>query len=261
MAQLEFDESLAANLEVLYRRRDVVRRRGLVHDALDAETGEKLVDVGCGPGFYVKELLERVGPSGSVVGIDTAPAMLAIAAKRAAGDTNVSFHQADATCLPVGDNEFDAALSVQALEYVPDVEAATAEIYRVLRPGGRVVIWDVDWSTVSWRSRDSDRMRRVLDAWDKHLSHPSLPQTLATQLRRGGFTNVELAGHAFATMENDPETYGGSLADLIVRYALDQGGADPADVKAWKTEQEQLAAAGEFYFACIQCCFRATKPE
>jgi len=72
MAQLEFDESLAANLEVLYRRRDVVRRRHLVHDALDAKTEERVVDVGCGPGFYVKELLERVGPSGSVVGIEAA---------------------------------------------------------------------------------------------------------------------------------------------------------------------------------------------
>lgn len=95
MAQLEFDESLAANLEVLYRRRGVVRRRHLVHDAVDAKTEENVVDVGCGPGFCVREILERVGPSGSVVGIDTAPAMLAIAAKRAAGHTNVSFQQAD----------------------------------------------------------------------------------------------------------------------------------------------------------------------
>ena len=60
MAQLEFDENLAESLEVLYRRRDVLRRRRLVHDALDAQPGERVLDVGCGPGFYVAELLERV---------------------------------------------------------------------------------------------------------------------------------------------------------------------------------------------------------
>ena len=261
MAQLEFDESLAKQLEVLYRRRDVLRRRRLVHDALDAQPGENVLDVGCGPGFYVTELLERVGPDGSVTGIDTAPAMLAVAAKRSEGHHNLTFHEADATALPVGDGAFDAALSVQVLEYVADVRTAVAEVHRALRPGGRVVIWDVDWATVSWRSADAGRMRRMLDAWDKHLTHPSLPQILAPTLRECGFEDVTMDGHAFATVEFDPETYGGALVDLIVRYAVELGGMDPDDAEEWHAEQVQLAAGGEFYFACIQCCFSARRPD
>ena len=260
MAQLEFDENLAKDLEILYRRRDVLRRRRLVHDALAAQPGEHVLDVGCGPGFYVTELLERVGPQGSVTGIDAASAMLVVAAKRAEGHDNMTFHQADATALPVADAAFDAALSVQVLEYVADIRAAIAEMHRALRPGGRVVVWDVDWATVSWRSADAHRMRRMLDAWDKHLTHPSLPQTLAPALREGGFEDIRMDGHAFASIEYDPETYGGALADLIVRYAVEQGGMDRDDADAWKVEQRQLAAAGEFYFACMQCCFSARKP-
>jgi arsenite methyltransferase len=260
MAQLEFDENLTKQLEVMYRRRDVMRRRRLVHKALAAQLGEDVVDVGCGPGFYVDELLERVGPDGSVAAIDSAPAMLAVAANRAQGHENVTFHQADATRLPLPDQAFDAALSVQVLEYVSEVDAAVSEIHRVLRPGGRIVIWDVDWETVSWHSRDSGRMRAVLDAWDKHLTHRSLPQTLGASLRRAGFQNIDVQAHAFATIHLDPDTYGGSLTDLITQYAVNPGGMDVDDVQAWRAEQQDLAASGEFYFSCTQCCFVAQKP-
>jgi arsenite methyltransferase len=65
MAQLEFDEGLGKQLEAMYRRRDVIRRR-LVMNALTAQPGEDVVDVGCGPGFYLTELAEQVGPQGSV---------------------------------------------------------------------------------------------------------------------------------------------------------------------------------------------------
>jgi hypothetical protein len=63
MSQLVFDEALAAQLETLYRTRDVLRRRRLVREALQAAPGNRVLDVGCGPGFYVAELLEQVGPT------------------------------------------------------------------------------------------------------------------------------------------------------------------------------------------------------
>src|SRR4030081_3233158 len=164
---------MASQLEVLYNRRDVVRRRHLVREAVAVQPGEHVLDVGCGPGFYVKQLLDQVGGGGSVTGVDVSRAMLAVAAKRVDGHDNVAFYEAEATQLPVPDHAFDAAVSVQVLEYVPDVAAALAEIHRVLRPGGRIVIWDVDWATVSWHTADRARMQRMLDAWDHHVAHPS----------------------------------------------------------------------------------------
>jgi arsenite methyltransferase len=261
MAQIDFDESLVDSMEILYRRRDVLRRRRLVHGALDAQHGERLLDVGCGPGFYVTELLERVGPAGWITGIDTAPAMLAVAVKRSEGHPNVTFRQAGATEVPAEDGEFDAVLSVQVLEYVPDVARALAEIHRVLRPGGRVVIWDVDWSTVSWRSDDADRMRQMLAIWDKHLAHPALPKVLADHLQEAGFGAVTVDGHAFASIEMTPETYGGALVDIVFDYAVKQRAVDPGYARAWRAEQRELDAAGKFYFACVQCCFNARKPD
>jgi ubiquinone/menaquinone biosynthesis C-methylase UbiE len=259
VARLEFDESMASQLEVLYNRRDVVRRRHLVREAVAVQPGEHVLDVGCGPGFYVKELLDQVGVGGSVTGVDVSRAMLAVAAKRVDGHDNVAFYEAEATKLPVPDHAFDAAVSVQVLEYVPDVAAALAEIHRVLRPGGRIVIWDVDWATVSWHTADRARMQRMLDAWDHHVAHPSLPRTLTPRLDEAGFADVTADGHAFVTNALDPETYGGSMMRTIYQYAVEHGGIDVADAQAWKAEQKQLAARGEFYCACTQVCFGARR--
>jgi ubiquinone/menaquinone biosynthesis C-methylase UbiE len=259
MSQLEFDESIASTLDALYRTRDVLRRRQLIRDALGAAPGERVMDVGCGPGFYVAELLEQVGSDGSVVGIDSSQPMLAIAAHRCHGHDNVAFHEADATSLPVENMSVDAAPSVQVLEYVADVPAALAEMYRALRPGGRLVVWDIDWATVSVRTADPARTERILRAWDGHLAHRSLPQTLTGQLRTAGFDDVELEGHTFATNKLDPETYGGFLVPFIAQFVVGRDGISKDEADAWEAEQRELAQRSEFFFACIQFCFTATR--
>jgi arsenite methyltransferase len=257
MSQLVFDEKIVEQLEVVYRSRDILRRRRVVYEALDARPGDRILDVGCGPGFYSRELLDQVGPEGSVTGVDQSPQMLAVARRRSEGFGNAAFEEGAATALPVESGRFDRALSVQVLEYVADVPRALAEMHRALRPGGRVVIWDVDWATLSWHSEDPERMARVLEAWDDHLAHPSLPRTLAPSLREAGFEDVRMDAHAFATTELSGETYGGATLPVIERYVRQQGSAD---VGAWADEQRALGERGEFYFACMQFCFSAVRP-
>jgi arsenite methyltransferase len=261
MAQLVFDESLVEQLEQLYRTRDVLRRRQLVQGALGAQPGERILDVGCGPGFYVAELLDQVGPQGTVVGIDGSAQMLAVAARRCEGRPNVSFQEGDATSLPVAGESFDAALCVQVLEYVAKPGVALAEMHRALKPGGRLVVWDVDWATVSWHSTDPARMARALRAWDEHLTDPSLPRTLTRHLRAAGFVDVGVEGHVFVTNELSPETYAGASLGLIEKYVAGAGRLGPDEAKAWADEQRALGARGEFYFACIQFCFTAKRGD
>ena len=259
MSQLVFDDRLAAQLETLYRTRDVLRRRRLVREALRAGPGDRVLDVGCGPGFYVDELAGQVGRTGSVTGVDASPQSLALARRRTEGHDNVTLHLADATALPGADGVFDAALSVQVLEYVTDVDAALAELHRALRPGGRLVIWDVDWSTVSWHSTDPARMARVLAAWDGHLADPHLPRTLAPRLRAAGFTGVAAQGHAFATAELTPDAYGAAIVPLVEQYVTGRDGITGDEAAAWSAELGELGRRGEFFFACVQFCFTASR--
>jgi ubiquinone/menaquinone biosynthesis C-methylase UbiE len=259
MSQFVFDEELLPTLEALYHTRDILRRRALVRDALQARPRERVLDLGCGPGFYVEELLEAVGREGAVVGVDSSPQMLAAAARRCDGHPNAAFHEGDATSLPADPASFDAVVCVQVLEYVPDTAGALAEIARVLRPGGRAVVWDVDWATLSVHSSDAELTDRVLRAWDGHLTHSSLPRTLAPLLRGAGFEDVRAEGHAFTTIDLSPETYGGANVALIERFVAGQGGIGVEEAKRWADDQRRLGERGEFYFACIQFCFTATR--
>jgi arsenite methyltransferase len=254
-----FDEATSRRLERMYSTRDMVHRRRLVREALAAVPGERILDVGCGPGFYVAELLEEVGDGGSIVGVDSSPDMLALGRRRCEGRPNVEFLEGDASAPPVDDAAFDGVVCVQVLEYVPDATGALAAMWRVLRPGGRIVVWDTDWATVSWHSSDPVRMERVLRAFDEHLAHPSLPRTLPARMRTAGFDDVRFTGHCSATAELSFETHGGALLPLIENFVPGHLGVTKEEAKAWAADQDDLAERGEFFFACTQFCFTATK--
>jgi arsenite methyltransferase len=258
MSEVVFDEALGKRLEALYATADIRRRRRLVREALAVAPGECILDIGCGPGFYVLELLDEVGPGGSVVGVDASPAMLALAQRRCQGRANVTFHQGTANSLPVKDAEFDAALCVQVLEYVPDATEALIEMHRALRPGGRLVVWDIDFATVTWHSSDPDRMDRVLMAFDEHLVHRSLPRTMPARLRAAGFGDVGFEGHTFATAELSPDFYGAAIISLIEDFVPGRQGVSAEETAAWAAEQRHLGESGEFFFSCTQFCFTAT---
>lgn len=250
---MRFDAATAAQLEAFYETRDVRRRRALVLEALAPEPEEHVVDIGCGPGFYAADLLAR---GTAVTAVDPAPAMREMTSRRAPETTVVD---GSATALPLGDASVDRALSVQVLEYVQDVAAALAEARRVLRPGGRLVAWDIDWTTLSLHALDAGRSRRVLDAWDTHLVHPALPRTLGSQMRGAGFADVQMNAHAFACDSLDPQNFGTNSAQLIAAFVggLD-GVAEEAD--AWLAELRALNRLGAFFYSVTQVCFVATAP-
>jgi arsenite methyltransferase len=255
MTRLTFDEDMGRQLEIVYGSKDVMRRRRLVREALAPVPGERILDAGCGPGFYVAELADVVGENGSVVGLDESADMLGLAAARNEGRANVSFAQGPVTAMPVQDESFDAAICVQVLEYVPDVEVALRELHRALRPGGRLVVWDVDWGTVSWHTADPERMARVLAAWDEHLADPLLPHRLAPLMRAGGFDDVRCEGHPFVTAEFTPDAYTAALLPVVKQYVKNGGLVDGDELDAWAAEQLELGERGEYYCACVQVCF------
>jgi arsenite methyltransferase len=260
MSQLQFDADAARRIEALYLIHDAVHRRELVRAALGAVPGERILDAGCGPGFYCLELSETVGASGSVVGVDSSLPMLQLARARCAGRDTIRLVEGEVTALPVESGTFDGAVCVQVLEYVSDVAAALAELHRALRPGGRAVVWDVDWATVSIHSPDTALTTRVLRAWDEHLAHPSLPRTLGAHLRSAGFEDVRMEAHAFAASGRDPGRYGAALVPIIATFVAGRQGMGEAEADAWGAEQRELMERDEFYFASTQFCFKATKP-
>jgi arsenite methyltransferase len=124
--------------------------------------GERVLDLGCGAGTDSLVAAQMVGSSGSVVGIDMTPAMLAKARRAAAelGVTNADFVEGEVESLPFRDDSFDVVISNGVIDLVPDKDAVYSEIYRVLAPGGRIQIADV-----TIQNPVSAEGRRNIDLW------------------------------------------------------------------------------------------------
>ena len=230
---LQFDDAAAKQVESTYMTPDVVEQRRATHALLALQPGERVLDIGSGPGFLADEMAEEVGPEGAVHGVDPSESMLAISRRR---ETRVEYAVGDALALPYEDGTFDAAVATQVYEYVPDMPAALAEVRRVLRAGGRLLILDTDWDAIVWHSSDRDRMMRVLEKWNDHLADPYLPRRLPRLLRDAGF---ELASTTIIPILNQGSgtaTLSHGVMPLIADFVSDQ---------EWK---EDLLAMGEDYF-------------
>jgi len=106
-------------------------------EAARLDRGARVVDVACGTGVLAVEAAKAVSPGGTVVGVDLNPGMLAVARRKAA---ELDWREASAEALPFDSAEFDAVLSQFGLMFFQDRHAAIREMWRVLRPGGRLVI-------------------------------------------------------------------------------------------------------------------------
>ena len=126
------------------------------------ETGEVVLDLGCGAGTDLLIAAQMIGPNGRAVGVDMTAAMLARAGVSAEqmGLANVVLFESLIEALPIPDESVDVVLSNGVIDLVVDKEAVFAEIDRVLRPGGRLQLADVVIHT-----EVSEDARKRIDLW------------------------------------------------------------------------------------------------
>lgn len=141
-----------------------VRRR--IADLAQAKPGDAVLDVGCGPGDLALVLAERVGPTGTVAGIDPSPEMIARARQKAQRrQIDADFRVEPVEALSFADRSFDAVVSSFAFHHLPgDLKPrALASIARVLKPGGLVCIVDFMPSANQRRTGMSTDMQALSD--------------------------------------------------------------------------------------------------
>jgi ubiquinone/menaquinone biosynthesis C-methylase UbiE len=194
---------------------------------------DRLIDVACGTGIVARVARERLGPEARIVGVDIAPAMLAVAQSV---DRTIDWRQGNATSLPVEPSErFTLLTCHQGLQFMPNKAAAVREMRRVLGPGGRLGI-------ATWLSLDDlPRMRELNAVVERHVgpivdSRHSLgdADALKRLLVDGGFADVQVGTIAHDVQFPD----GGLFARLNAMAAI---GMSEKGKTLSETERGQLA--------------------
>jgi len=163
-------------------------------DTIGVPTGARCVDLGCGGGHVAMELVHRVGPSGSVLGIDLDEELIALARADAAERSvaNVEFRAGAAEDL--AEHDFDVAYSRLLLCHLRAPEAVVALMTRAVRPGGVVIVEDADFSACFCDPPNDayDRWARwYMESMRRRGGDPELGRRLPSLLRDAGLHDVQ----------------------------------------------------------------------
>ncbi|WP_067650076.1 methyltransferase domain-containing protein [Nocardia harenae] len=189
--------------------------------------GDAVVDVGCGGGRAVGELVAR---GVAAIGVDLHPGMVEAAAERWPGG---EFRVGDATALPLADGSVTGYRADKVLHAVAEPGRAVAEARRVLAPNGRAVLLGQDWDTWVIESGDPARTRALIRARAERVAHPLVARRYRNLLLDNGFADVTAEVHTIVWTD-------GTCLPVL---------ADLAGEGAWLDEQIARARADRLFLA------------
>jgi SAM-dependent methyltransferase len=221
--------------------------------------GVEVLEIGCGNGASTALLLQHLKPT-RYVGIDPAAGLIERAQKTHRISAGVRFEVAHALATGQPDGAFDAVVAHTVFSHLADPEGALAESFRVIRPGGRLAVFDGDYATNTVALFDGDPLQTVMSMAQRNLIHdPYIMRRLAGLARQAGFTVRELEAHGY--VQTEAPDY---LLSLIARgaSAAARSGECGADLaKALEAEAQQRVAEGTFYGAILFISLIAEKPR
>lgn len=200
-------------------------------ERLKLPRGARVLDVCCGTGASALPAAQAVGPRGSVIAVDLAEDLLALGrAKAGAAALHwLEFRRGDMTALGFGNGEFDAVICVFGIFFVPDMETQVAELWRMVRPGGRLAIttWGPDifapayetWQAAVRRVRPD--LHSSFNPWDRITT----PDAVRKLLADADIRNAEVAAEEGWQSLRSPEDFWTIALGSGLRWTIDQMGA------------------------------------
>lgn len=256
---VKYDAKAARENDRSYLNPEIVNQRLKTIEAMALRVGEKVLDAGCGTGLLTEMIASQVGKQGQVTGLDYSQDMLDVAATRCDPLGNIDLHQGSVTSLEFADNSFDAASCIQTLLYVDDVETAITELYRVIKPGGRIAVLETDWRGAVISSSDHALTRTLVETWDATVSSPNLPPILTPLLRSAGFNAIQVQAIPILNTSYIGTNYGAGMIKLLAKNAVKRKVVEQEEADRWLQQIKELAAEQGFLFCVNRFLFTAVK--
>jgi ubiquinone/menaquinone biosynthesis C-methylase UbiE len=203
---------------------------------LELQAGQRVLDVGCGTGADARAMAQRVAPGGGVVGVDGSQHVIATARQRAEGCAlPLEFQVGDIHNLPFADDSFDASRADRVFMHLDSPRRALREMLRVTRPGGRVLVYEVDFETLTLDLPDRERTRKIVNVWCDGFRNGWLGRHVPALFREAGLEDVRI-----------------TPATLWLRYPLAMQMVGPDTVGRASAAGLLTAAEGEDWLRQVQ---------
>ena len=256
---MDYSNDLAFIQQSAAATADYESRREACLNFVAAVDGERILEVGGGSGLFVRRLAGAVSKTGIVHGVDLSDQQIAVARANCTGLDQVRLDTGDVLNLPFEEKAFDAVVSIQTLEYVPDVENATQDLLRVVKPGGRFINFATNWGSVFWNSGKPDLIEAMLRAWDAHAPYPNLPAQLPRLLNHTGLvSDIEQKPHTILNTSYTDAAFSYWAAKLIAAFAVGRKLVSEDKATAWMNDLQAIDYAGEYHFCTTGVMTRAT---
>ncbi len=232
--------------------------------ALELQSKRNILDVGCGPGIDATNMAKMTAPDSQVTGVDFDDRMI-LAASQTADKLGLSdrltYQKANAYELPFADKSFCATRSERMLMHLDTPIKALREMVRVTQPGGKLVVIDSDWATLS-SATGNDLIERKISG---HLVSEMLPsgfsgRNLPGQFHELGLENINVSVEAFYV--NDPNVWRLIVqAEQIEQSAIANGIVSQQEIAQWHKDIEQQFEAGKFHATLCLTMVVGTVPQ
>jgi len=230
----------------------LVDRHAWLAGLIDPVEGERVVDLGCGEGAVLELLLTRLG-DGVGVGVDRDVEPLQALTPVLGPGSRAALVASDLDDpLPLADRSVDAVFCHDVLELLADAHALLREIWRVLRPGGRLVLGHADFDTAVFAGADVRLTRRLVHAYcDTQQSWmPRAEGTIGRRLPeivlRSPLALDQVTARVLLTRSLDPGGFGRFAVDHLVQALTEAGAASSQELTGWRADLEAAAGRGAF---------------
>jgi ubiquinone/menaquinone biosynthesis C-methylase UbiE len=231
-------------------------------DAMAIDSARSVLDLGCGTGVAARAIACRPAFSGQVTGIDRSPHLIGAATRLAHEDgvgRTVEFRAGDSHTLELRDAEFDAVVAHTLFSHLDDPRSVLREIVRVLKPGGKVGIFDGDYASLTFATDDPAEGKAADEAIISAIvTNPRVMRQMPHLLREAGLQLI--AAFPYVLAEPGRADFWDSSIKSLVRLLPKAGAMTDSQAADWAAAMFRRSDEGTFFGACNYYGYIAAKP-